>query len=241
MHEDEVALAVRIRVIRLDQYRPQIPDLTRTLSPAEQEQSKRFRLREDAERFLIGRGVIRQLLAVQTGVPPELITLLTTPSGKPYLDPAQSFNARRNDFNLSHSGGYLLLAWSQVGPVGVDIEAVNIRSRETLLAMAERAFSPEELAIVRSASPASLVQIFYRIWVRKEALVKAEGDGIGGPMQSFSVVAASGQKLRWLVQVTLPARGSSWSLSELQVSPGYFACVAYPQGARLEETDDWKA
>lgn len=103
-----------------------------------------------------------------SGAPPQELVYRTETHGKPVI--AQLPWA----FNLSHSGEYVLLAASDTGPVGVDIQ----EWRGVREAMSERYFSPEERAILTSAADAEAQRLFYRLWCRKEAYGKYTGDGI---------------------------------------------------------------
>lgn len=115
---------VNVCVILLDVYRRHVEELALALPAEELEQASRYRRREDSERFIIARALTRRLCATSIGLEPRAITLLRAPSGKPYVEPVESAGGRKKiEFNVSHSGNCVLIAWSTGGPVGVDVEA----------------------------------------------------------------------------------------------------------------------
>ena len=126
------------------------------------------------------------------------------------------------------SGNCVLIAWSTGGPVGVDVEAVKPGRRTLLMEMAQSAFSPAAFAVLRSIKSEDTAATFYRIWVRKEAVLKAEGDGLGGPMQSFSVVGLTSKGIQWSEEITLPSHDRIWRICDLKPAPAHAACIAVP-------------
>jgi len=75
---------------------------------------------------------------------------------------------------------------------------------------------------------------FYRVWVRKEAVLKAEGCGVGGPLKSFSVAVRTPLGTRWLDEVSFPSSDRVWSIVDLTPAPAHIASVAVPLGAIVE-------
>ena len=127
--------------------------------------------------------------------------LVIDPDGKPRLaDDALAFN-------LSHSGSLALVAVSQVGPLGVDVEEHRVIREVDRLA--RRYFTPGEAALV-AAEP----RAFFRLWTRKEAWIKAQGGGLAIPLDTVDV---SGECAGWFIH-------------DLAIAPGYSAAVARPGG-----------
>lgn len=119
-------------------------------------------------------AALRTILAGYLNRQPESIEIDTTPQGKPYLRDS------RIHFSLSHSHDQALIAVSTVAPVGVDIEHTReFRSPRTL---ARRICSERELAWVETSGQ------LLRLWVRKEAFVKATGDGLTRPLTDLDVL-----------------------------------------------------
>lgn len=226
-------LLAKVCIIAADSFRRHLGELSMALIPLELEAAARFRRRDDAERFIIGRALIRHLCAIHGGCEPRAIEILLTASGKPYV--RTGFDL---EFNVSHSGGCVLIAWSTTGPVGVDVEVAMPGGRELFLEMAQRAFSPAEFAILRSAGADETAGLFYRTWVRKEALLKASGTGTGSILSSFSVLEESRGDVRWLDQVQISADGPIWRIRDLNAMVGHAAGIAVPAGTEILETPD---
>ena len=126
-----------------------------------------------------GRGRMREILGQYTQTPPGELRFAYGASGKPTLTyPAPSFA-----FNLSHTGAIAALAVAPVDALGLDIEALRPLKED----IARRYFSPAEVAALEAHPPAARTAAFYRCWTRKEAFVKATGDGLGFPLDAFDV------------------------------------------------------
>jgi phosphopantetheinyl transferase len=133
--------------------------------------------------------------------------------GKPFLPGGPHFN-------LSHSGDLALVAVCADAPVGVDLEAARVlRNREGL---ARRMCSERELEFLAGAEDANAALL--RLWVRKEAVAKAEGGGISTALSGIDVLSP-----------LVHARGADWFVCDLPApADGYVAAVAWaadPGGA----------
>ncbi len=222
-----------VSVVLLDVCRSHLEDFAVTLPADELAQAGHYRSREDSERYIIARALIRLLCADQLGIVPRAVGLLRTPGGKPYVTPADS--KQKIEFNVSHSGNCVMIAWSKSGPVGVDVEAAKPTLYASLREMATTAFSPAEFAVWRAVKNEDALATFYRIWVRKEAILKANGIGIGRHLHSFSVVTQTTQGVKWLDQIRFPAAGRTWRLSDLNPATDHQASIAVPVGTEVEE------
>lgn len=202
------------------------------LSPEEQERAQRFRQEADRIRFVLGRMMARQYCARHLGVKPAQIVFDATSEGKLWLPAYPKFC-----FNVSHSGDWILFAWSEHAPVGVDVEAMDRRIGVPLEKMAESAFSPTECqALV--ADRHALADTFFRIWVRKEAIIKAEGCGLGGRLHDFSVAHLHHGMVQWRSEVVYPDSPSPWRIHEIAVAPGYQAAIAAAPSCELRQ-ENW--
>jgi 4'-phosphopantetheinyl transferase len=148
------------------------------LSPDEQARAARFVNPAHGVQYVIGRGRMREIIARYAGKPPAALRFLIGSAGKPSLE-----GTGVPSFNLSHTGDTAALAVSAVGDVGVDIETV----RDITMDVARRFFSDAEVAALEALSPDLRVAAFYRCWTRKEAVVKALGDGMSFPLDAFDV------------------------------------------------------
>ena len=157
-------------------------ELVAHLSADERFRAERYGHEQVRERFMIGRGLLRQLLALRLACPPDQVHFGYATHGKPHvLEPAGTGLT----FNLAHSGQAAVFALADGREVGVDIEQVNpARATDDL---AERFFSHRERNALRSLAPSERVPAFFRCWARKEAFIKAIGDGLTFPLDGFDV------------------------------------------------------
>lgn len=195
--------------------------LERTLAEDERRRAARFRLPRESARFVGLRGILRSLLGASLGEPPESLRFVYGPRGKPALDPDSHDSTLR--FNLSHTSDVALIALTQGREIGIDLE----RIRPITLGIAERFFTPEEVDELRALPPEERQPAFFTIWVRKEALVKARGEGIAGMFHRFAVSLGLGEPptLREPAgPVTENLRG--WMLYDPAPIPGHAVALA---------------
>jgi phosphopantetheinyl transferase len=220
---------VRVCLLSLDSHASQ----PLVLTAAERERGARFLREEDRERYLLGRTLLRRLCASHLGCRPEDVPLRETERGKPYLE-STAPAAERLELNLAHSGRCLALAWCLGAPVGVDVELLDRFHRTPFLELARTAFSPAERQVLAAAPTEEHQAIFFRIWVRKEAIVKAEGCGIAGALQRFSVVQESDGHADWADEVEYPGSPGKWRLVDLAAPARYTAAVALAPGRAVQ-------
>jgi len=185
-----------------------------TLSRDERERSARFRFVRDRHRFSAAHGALRELLGRYLATRPERIGFVRNAFGKPTLAPGF---CDRLKFNLSHSGDLALIAVVADSEVGADLE--RLRPRPDDADVARCFFSIDELRQL-NALPRSLHSAaFMRFWTRKEAYVKARGEGLAIPLNSFSVPLGA------------PTQGAvvcgrPWTFHTFQPDPGHVGTVA---------------
>jgi 4'-phosphopantetheinyl transferase len=187
------------------------------LSPDEKERAGRF-LIEDARRdFIVARGALRELLAAYLNTRAADIVLRHGIHGKPNV----SFDKAKSPlhFNVSHSNGFAVFAFSLEAEVGVDIERVRteVPGRE----IAERFFSEQEIAALGKLPPERSSGAFFRCWTRKEAYVKARGGGLQIPLRSFSVRLGENEE-----QQLVDEDGKEWSVYPFEAGAGFAAAAA---------------
>jgi 4'-phosphopantetheinyl transferase len=199
------------------------------LSAEEQAKAGRFRQPIDRQRFVLGRGLVRVLAAEQFDMDPGSLVFVETANGKP------SISGGGFEFSVSHSGDWVLVAWSESSVVGADVEAMNSKNEANLSEIASISFSAPERAVLEAALPDEKAAVFHRIWVRKEAIIKAEGVGLGGALQDFSVVRLNGSVARWAEAAPYPGSARSWRLVDLTSPVGCFAALAVEPGATVCE------
>jgi 4'-phosphopantetheinyl transferase len=217
---------IRIWRAELDRSEAETAALAGTLSTEERARAERFRFERDQRRFAVGRGVLRTLLGRTLGIAPEAIAFSYGSRGKPALaHPADS----ELEFNLSHSNGLALLAISWGRAVGIDLE---YQGKELdFLGIADRFFTPQELAQIRGQPvPAAQRSAFFRGWARKEAFLKARGDGLWVGLDQFEVAIDPAAPARVVWTAWDPDEAARWSMIDLDVAPG-FASALVVEGA----------
>lgn len=205
---------------RLD--RPQ-PELTRwwaLLSNDERQRANRYHFERDRRRFIVGRGLLRLLLSRYLYLPPEQIELAYNAYGKPEIAPRS--NQTPLSFNLSHSQDLALFAIADGRPVGVDLEYMRADLADEQIAA--RFFAPAEVEALRAQPEGQRVAAFFRCWTRKEAFIKARGEGLSLPLDQFEV--SLDPDTAALLRTADPAEAERWRLEPLAPAPDYAAAIA---------------
>jgi 4'-phosphopantetheinyl transferase len=188
------------------------------LSPDECERAARFHFEQDRLRFCAARVVLRRLLAKYLDLPARQITFQYSEKGKPGLS-----NHRGVAFNVSHSGDFALLGFTRRSAIGVDIE--KIREDFDTAAIARRFFSEKEQKALLGLPEGQQHAGFFRCWTRKEAFIKALGEGLSHPLSQFDV------SVEICDEVPLTTRPDAkeserWCLQSIDAIPGYAAAIA---------------
>ncbi len=191
-------------------------ELAAVLAPEEQARAQRFRFERDRNRYIAGRAILRQLLSRYTGVPPAEIQLGYGHRGKPFLPACPEL-----EFNMSDAGELLAYAFRLQMPVGIDIEVSRPQLDST--ALAQRYFHPLEVRALLEEAPESRHAAFLRCWTRKEAFVKAIGEGLRFGLDRFAVPIREGEGC----VLVDPSGGEprNWKIFELRPGPNYFGAV----------------
>lgn len=203
------------------------------LSVEETQRAEKFHFPRDKNRFILAHRSLREILARYLNRKPEQLDFSSNKYGKPFL-PGCNFQ-----FNLSHSGTFALLAVSPVHKVGIDVE--QVRPDVEMDNLGRRFFSQSENSELMSILPEVRMTAFYRCWTLKEAYIKAHGLGLSLPLDSFDVSLISTKT--GFLKATRPdsEEASRWTLTPLEVHPGYAGAVA------VENTDpefrywDWNS
>jgi 4'-phosphopantetheinyl transferase len=191
----------------------------------------RFHRPADGWRFVAARGRLRAILGHYLGAEPAALAFAYGPRGKPALAAPWTTSGIR--FNLSHSGALGLLGLAYQRELGVDIEVA--RPLENMAALARRFFSPAEVAALLAVAEPERPAAFLAGWTRKEAYVKAVGDGLAHSLASFSVSLTPGVPPALLAVEGAPAEATRWSIATLTTLPGYAAAVAAEGQWRLKQ------
>ncbi|MBO0930095.1 4'-phosphopantetheinyl transferase family protein [Fibrella aquatilis] len=182
------------------------------LTPTEWQRADRFYQPADRQRFVLGRALFRQVAGKLTGQPPEQVTLELGYRGKPVW-----VNNGGWHMNLAHADKWVLLALAQT-PVGVDLETIQPAIDYKSL-MASTFSNLEQQYVVEQADPR---QAFYEGWTRKEALVKATGQGITDALPQLPVLTGT-----HTVPTALPNAAGNWNVAGFWVDTHHPAAVAW--------------
>jgi 4'-phosphopantetheinyl transferase len=207
---------------RLDLRSPELAQLRTLLSPDEAERAQRFRFGIDRDHFIVSRGTLRRLLAEYLGLAAASLQFVYSQYGRPTL--TGEATSSPIEFNVSHSGGVALFAFAHNHRIGVDIE--KLRRDFSTIEIAERFFSMAERSALRELPVHERHDAFFRCWTRKEAFIKALGEGLSHPLDQFDV--AIGPKAPPTLLATRPEAGEAtrWSLWDIAVPDGYVAALA---------------
>ncbi len=206
----------------LDVKASRVQSLRRTLTADERSRAERFHFPKDSEHFIVARGLLRAILGRYLDVEPSQLRFSYSPYGKPSL--ARESGAGDLCFNVSHADGLALYAVTRGRDIGIDVE--RIRADFANEQVAEQFFSPQEVAALR-ALPGSMQSLaFFNCWTRKEAYIKARGEGLSLPLDQFDVSLTPGVTAALLRTNSDPQEASRWRIQELAPGTGYVSAQA---------------
>jgi 4'-phosphopantetheinyl transferase len=204
------------------------PEHAALLDPVERSRRERYLRAEDRDRFTLGVAVTRLVLGGQLDLPPDRVPLTRgcRDCGEPHGPPVVA--GGRPCLSVSHSGEWVAVAVSSGGPVGVDVEDATRRVDEGI---GRHVLAPAE----SSAGPLQGAAIF-SYWTRKEAIIKATGDGLRAPMPEITV-SPPGEPPRLLAWSGRAHLVDRITMYPLDAGPGYAACLALidQPGAEVRE------
>lgn len=196
-----------------------------TLSRAEIDRARRFHFGKDRNRFIVRRGVLRAILGQYLEIPPETVAFRYTPHGKPELDldAARHPSAVDLRFNLSFSRELTLVAVTRRRAIGIDVECIDPERADRRVA--KEFFSEAEAAKLDNLTGRDWERGFFNCWTRKEAYVKAIGEGLSIPLQSFEVSLTPDEPPALLKVRNQPERIDRWTLIALDVESPFIAAL----------------
>jgi|SRR5665213_250939 len=197
------------------------------LDPAEQAQADRFHFAADRQTYIAAHWLVREALASVDGLPPADWRFVVEKRGKPAVDPA--LDRRDLRFNLSHTRGFVACAVSLGITLGIDVEPLSRAA--TGADIAKRFFSPSELSILRAVNEDRQAATFLRFWTLKEAFIKATGEGLYRPLDSFSF---SLEPVSIAFEPEDADDPSSWTFFELRPTPAYLLALAIRHSGPLK-------
>jgi len=157
----------------------QLSDYWQILSTEEKDRALQFYFKKETNAFIVSRAMLKTLCANYLYLKPQEIQLSYGEFGKPYL------KASNLDFNISHSAGQALMAFTSGSEIGIDIEKLNPDIE--IEKLVKRFFSINEAKTVLALERSQRVTAFFKCWTRKEAFIKAVGKGLSFPLDQFDV------------------------------------------------------
>ena len=189
------------------------------LSSDERNRAQRFKIERPRVEFVLTRATLRSLLGHYLGIDADKVRFRNENRGKPLLDD-------RSDlcFNVSHTDGLALMAFVKSRSIGVDVE--KVKPETEVAKLAERFFSARERRDLKELRGDELRAAFFRVWTRKEAYIKATGEGLSLPLDQFDVSIGAGE--RDTLRATRPdaAEAERWTVGDVAIPAGYAAAVA---------------
>ena len=195
------------------------------LDASERARHRRLVFADDRRRFLVAHAQTRIRLGQQLGIAPEQLRFTDSGHGKPVLIGMASGAQGALRFSLSHSGDFLALAIATDREIGVDIEALRPVPDADQLVM--RFFSAAERKEYESLAIARRNAAFLSGWTRKEAFIKATGEGLSRPLDSFDVSVDPSQPARLLRVDAIPGDLSGWQLRSFDHSADFAGAVVF--------------
>lgn len=196
------------------------------LSAEEQKRANRLHFPDHRRRFVTSHFILRRLLSAYSKLTPTDIHLQVNAHGKPFLNEP---NSHQLEFNMAHSHDVALYAFCRQQPLGIDLEKIQDAAKPDVL---KRFFSASEQAAWHALPESEQREAFYRLWARKEAVIKALGKGLSHPLQNFSVATDN-------VVENIEIDQTHWHLYPLNLHPGYAMALATAQGLSALRCFEW--
>jgi 4'-phosphopantetheinyl transferase len=213
--------AVEVVHAMLDESPGAARELASLLSPSERDRAIRFASDLHRRRYIVARARLRQLLAARLAATPVAIEFAYGERGKPTL--GQRFADSGLRFNVSHSEDVAVYAFAIGREVGVDVEAIC--ALKDADAIAARFFSHREKEAYLALDPSDRPLGFFNCWTRKEAFIKAIGDGLTHPLDRFDVSLSPGERAELLSVGDTPGNACGWKLYSFPAFTGFVGAV----------------
>ncbi len=213
---------IHIWQISLIQPEYQIQSFSKLLSKGEADRAARFRFEHHRRRYVVSHGALRLILTRYLGIPPSKIKFEASAQGKPHLIGESAYAELK--FNLAHSHELAIVAITRGYEIGVDIE--YIRPNPDMDGIATRFFSPSEYAAYAELPQEHKTIGFFNCWTRKEAFIKALGEGLSHPLDQFDVTLKPQTPAQLLRVGNDPHEASLWTLESFTPNRDYVGAFA---------------
>jgi 4'-phosphopantetheinyl transferase len=216
-NQTSTARAIEVRSLCLLSCQGETERLTQYLCASEQARAARFHFQGDHDRYVAARAALRLQLGALLDCDPKSLLLQYTSYGKPFIENCGI------EFNLSHSGDWVLFAFTRAAEIGVDIE--QMRPVPDMRDVAKQNFAAPEFARWETTPERDRTEAFYRCWTRKESFIKAIGEGLSCPLDRFEVAFGLDQPARLTSVDGNEALAAEWWMADLPGFAGYAAAV----------------
>jgi 4'-phosphopantetheinyl transferase len=190
------------------------------LAPDEIARAARLRIPRQRDAFVLARGILRTLLGRYLGISPASVRFQYGSNGKPALATLADLH-----FNASHTQGLAVFAFASGCALGVDVE--RIRAMPLMHGIARRFLCAEEAGELQSLQKGEQEHAFFLCWTRKEAYIKAIGEGMAAQLDSFRVTLRPGRPARLIFAASDPHDTGEWNLCDLRLAPQFAAALVY--------------
>jgi 4'-phosphopantetheinyl transferase len=224
---DHLAGHIIVWIAQVSQAHDSLAFLEPCLDGRDRERAARFRFPEDRARFILGRGLLRKCLGHYLPQSPKTVELALTNRGRPFFPRDEKLQ-----FSISHTHDLVAVALTADARIGLDLEFVQ--PDLNLIELAERIFSPDDLRAFQALPAAEKPAAFFRAWTRKEAYLKARGEGIAEKLQEISV-SFGPEKTVSVTDGRDKYAANTWRLLSLPVPAGYAGTLACDDPAKRVE------
>jgi len=210
--------------------------MTAMLSPEERAVAAGFDSPDRRRSYVVAHALLRSILGRVAGVAPNELVFRYGQRGKPEL----AGSVQNLQFNMSHSRDVMLVAVAHGRRVGVDIE--HIDEPGDVRRIAARFLSPRDRDAIERLPADRQRDAFLRCWTRKEAYMKARGDGISRPLDDFEVgdPADAGRQPRLFKASGDPNEAERWELADVPAPRGFMAAIAVEgHGFEVVQHSEW--
>ena len=212
-----------------------IDQLTTYLSADEISRANKFRFPIHKRRFIVARGILRQLLGNYLQLSPDNIKFEYGDHGKPRI--AASVADTFLQFNVSHSEEYALYGFTHHHLIGVDLE--YLREMKDAVKLAERFFSPREFELLAGIASEQQREVFFKLWTAKEAYLKAIGTGLTNSLASIDIsFDQAGNPKLLAIEADLGAT-ANWFMYPCVPETNYVATVAIKTQTNSQQINFW--
>lgn len=206
----------------------QVNQLTQVLTADERDRANRFHFDRHRRRFIVRRAALRYILSHYLALPPAAIPFDYSEYGRPCVTAGRNYETL--DFNLSDSHELAVVAVANGRSVGIDVE--QVREVDDLMQLARYTFSAHEVTDLEQVAVPQRPVGFFNCWTRKEAYIKALGQGLSYPLKEFAVSLIPNTPAR-LIHDHLDADAlTRWSMTDFNPHQGYL-------GALVVSGADW--